>query len=391
MGKQSARLYYRGQDHVDILCDRLMGDGGHTGGVLENYYKIYKDDELVWKKEVPKYIFACGSILTTDKLKTFSGFHFYDYRHRQLESKSAYSISFLSGTFFLTTYDGEAIFYSEDGYTWKTLLENTDEKYGTIKRYGNALYVLTSKRLLRISKSSGSISLNTAFNYTDVLKGKECLGLLISTYYALNSFLVGDGYMIVPVWTGNVTRPFGSTEFVRAHTHTLISFNVNTGVAEIVAANLPYNITIYTGGCYHNGYLYCGFWNGEGGDIFGGTSKSLVRRTKDGYAWETYSSIDNFAGLTQIFFAGEFLYLIKDGNIRRTKDGVSIEAFSLKGANRNVFYIGGKFFFGTVDGKICSVDDLSDTSDSKEERVTLAAPMNIYSVACSDDSVKIIC
>lgn len=78
MGKQSARLYYQGKDHCDLVCHENYGSNVPTTGYIDiseytNHYQLYKGNQLYWER-MPANIVATNIqyIFTSNDLVHFS-------------------------------------------------------------------------------------------------------------------------------------------------------------------------------------------------------------------------------------------------------------------------------------------------------------------------------
>lgn len=141
MGKQSARLYYNGEDCSDL----------YYGGYY-NLSKIYRGSTLLWERLPPKYILASGNILfTSEVLKSLSTFR--QYSLNEVYNVWYEGIEYIFGLYYMMigikeTRESESIIWflsSENGYDWKKVYDFSDINAKDMKKYMGKLAFIAKK------------------------------------------------------------------------------------------------------------------------------------------------------------------------------------------------------------------------------------------------------
>lgn len=374
MGKQSARMYFRGNEHSDVY---FKNEGE---GTTYNHYKIYRGNQLLWERSRPKFIFtnSNGYIHTSEKIQFLSSFIKFN--------KSAGECAYGFETYFIKAYDDENyyIYYSQNGYEWKELIKFDNEICRTLKKDKKGILVLTDKRLLRITQNENCFSAETIFYHDEVLENnKTCIG-------AASQILVGDEFTIIAIHTDKIVRIINTVQLLRGYRDCLIMLDNQTN--EIRTLNTALNfIPSFQGGCYHAGYFYCVFWNGKE-DFYGENPIVTLERTKDGYSWETYISSDilsKFDGYSmQLFFAKNNLFIApRNGMIIKTNDGKNLTETRIP-VSGTLFYIKDALIFSNDAGDVYKSTDLLESYE--KVKITEAGSAHFISMACADESIEVI-
>lgn len=216
MGKQSGRLYYNGDDHLDIALK--------DEGKIYNHSKIYKGSKLLWKREKPKYLFlfvnrksfiydgrlssyGCA-ICTSDSLKSLSAFDDCPVNMNPVNSnlkRGAFvDIDYAFDKYFALVVIGTRaneesdlkktyyICYSKDGYDWKKIPEI---QFGEIVPYGLKKYVYGNKEVLTVISQNDILFIDADYNMRTVFSFSDSYGQYNARYgYSIRS---KDGTLLI--------------------------------------------------------------------------------------------------------------------------------------------------------------------------------------------------
>lgn len=215
MGKQSGRLYYNGEDHLDVAF--------MDGERMYNHSKIYKGPTLLWKREMPKYMMLDfptiyeSNLFTSEALKTISSFMRCPSNKNNYQNNvynSFYDIEYAFGKYFSvfvvsTLISSKAeytcyICYSEDGYDWKKI-QNIQFEKGLLVKLKRYVYgsneVLTIITPHSIMFMDADYNLRTIFNYQNETlisaKIRTKMGVMLISGSAHNIVAHGEDFSIV--------------------------------------------------------------------------------------------------------------------------------------------------------------------------------------------------
>ncbi len=278
MGKQSGRLYFDGEDHLDMV----FNDGTYP----YNYAKMYRGEKLLWQREKPKFMFLynslnpAGSALgTTDRLMTISGFirspanskydydgnlygSFYDIEYAFdkyfsifLEAKRINNGSRYENTYFIC--------YSENGYDWKKIKEisfDEENRPKALKRYfykDNEVIVIVCRKKIYF--------LNESFKLGEVYDG-------VKEYQSLNGGREERRIQTVSKKGALIIKIYGINE--------LYVLN-EENVSEIITDDYALSYSVNTD---EDGYFYK--------TKYKDASKYDIYKSSNGVSWELFYSVD---------------------------------------------------------------------------------------------------
>lgn len=264
MGKQSARIFYQGEDHCDVA---FMDKNGYP----HNHSKIYKGSKLLWKREKPKYLFLysdrastddmLSAICTSDALQTLSAFiscpDNMRYANTVTDPTAPFGafldVEYIFDKYFAILRVGTRInsgsvfdnkYYvccSDDGYEWKKIQSITfDEGNAPIalKRYvygtSEVLVIINQTNIMFMDSGYNH---RTVFNFPKTISGvfrnRAKKGVLIIDCYILYIVAHGENFTI---------RTFDTTDGYKYSFDNISNFSKDGTIYALKADGGYYNV-----------------------------------------------------------------------------------------------------------------------------------------------------
>lgn len=318
MGKQSARLYYNGEDCYDVYFEG------------SNLAKMYLNGEMLWERLPPKYILASGNILfTTEVLQALSTF-------RQYSLNTVYFVGYAGIEYIFNSYylliriretrTSEPIIWllnSKNGYDWKKVYDFSNANAKDMKKYmGKLAFVAKKDSDYALCLIDSNLSIEYIFDTSKVI------GM--------------DGLNILAVGNGTILLIDDNRTYIA-----VIRDGKYIGV--ISEASFPHeegeSVTFQSRASYdkNDGFFYMDvFINRNPG------SGHCIYRSKDGISWIKYLNT-NYAVGSGMIFDNDYIYY--EGTamnssrrlVRIKKNNAVSELYEFPGAG--ICYIDDFFYF----------------------------------------------
>lgn len=371
MGKQSARLFYEGQDCYDIVYDG------------SNLSKMNFNGDMLWERLPPQFILCDGNLHTSEMMKAISTFNYpfldsLGLRPTESLETGQYikGLEYINGYYYIlyvfSTLEYAVKKYrrwllkSENGYDWTKILDFEEEKTHVLgmKKYQNELIFSTES--LNEQAYIGLFLMNADWEIEEIFNAKE----IEPNAKSINRLIIGDNIIIC-------------NDFVLKNKSYAGTIKESLkGIVYDKKEKYFYGIAPMSG------------------------SLSNIFRSKDGLNWTRFFYINmntNAKNIEKILFSDGYIYLIDTENaVYRTKNGTNIEKkeLILEGyAAIHYFCVDDYFYFTIIrNGKseTYKTEDFFEVQETDEDfinaekvKTAFIGMSELEYACCTDNDVEI--